>query len=210
MAPPRVVTKIASDTCCFEQFVAGAGDVALQPFGGDLAQRHQALLRALAHHAHHVVVEADLEQADADQLGNAQAGGVEQFEHGAVAQAERGLHVGCAEQVFHLLFRQGLGEALGRRRLVDVEQRITLQPALVQQPAVAAAQRRHQAPLAGRLDAAGAGVQVGEVGVDRRLVGADYRAVSGLREPAGEQREVAAVRSPACSSTSHRRATGRR
>jgi hypothetical protein len=67
-----------------------------------------------------------------------------------------------------------LGKALRLPRLVDVEQRVRLQPALVEQPAVAASQAGHQPALAVGPDAAGPRVQVGEVGVDRRAVSADY------------------------------------
>jgi hypothetical protein len=83
------------------------------------AERHQALLAALAEGAQHAFVEADFVQLQIDQFGDAQAGGVERFQHGAVAQAERGVEVGGVEQAADLFFRHDLGQARGRAGLAS-------------------------------------------------------------------------------------------
>jgi hypothetical protein len=85
--------------------------VARNPVARYLAKRHQALLAALAQHAQHAFVHADVEGLERDQLAHAQAAGVHQLQHGAVAQAQRRIHVGRAQQQFHLRLRQCLGHA---------------------------------------------------------------------------------------------------
>ena len=52
------------------------------------ADRHDARLAALAEHAHFAAVEIEIEPAQADQFGQAQAAGIEQLEHRAVAHGQ--------------------------------------------------------------------------------------------------------------------------
>jgi hypothetical protein len=75
------------------------------------AERHQALLAALAHHPQHAFVQAQLKGLERDQLAHAQAAGVHQLQHGAVAQAQRRVHVGRVQQRLHLRLAQRLGHA---------------------------------------------------------------------------------------------------
>ena len=62
------------------------------------SRRHQPLLRALAENAQHASVEVHFEHLQPDQFRDAQAGGVEHFEHGAVAHAERRVRIRRREQ----------------------------------------------------------------------------------------------------------------
>ena len=58
-----------------------------------LAERHQPLLRPLAHHAQHTRLEIGLEGPERHELRDPQARGVQHFEHRAIAQSERRLRI---------------------------------------------------------------------------------------------------------------------
>ena len=64
----------------------GVGQVTDDPFPRHLAERHQPLFAALAHNAQHAFVQADMKGFQPDQFADAQAAGIHQLEHGAVAQ----------------------------------------------------------------------------------------------------------------------------
>ena len=57
--------------------------------GGTLAHRHDALLGALAHAAHHALAQVDVGDAQRHELGDPQSRAVEQLEHRPVAQSAR-------------------------------------------------------------------------------------------------------------------------
>ena len=110
--------------------------VALHRVDGGLADRHDALLVALADHvddAERLVEVVDLERAH---LARAQAGGVHEFQHGAVAQPEgavvraRGL-----DQFLHLARRERAGELLPRGGPLQEARRVLLQLEVGVQPA---------------------------------------------------------------------------
>ena len=61
--------------------------IAAHPVGRLLADRHEPLLVALADARQVLLVEVQIGGADADQLGDAHAGRVEQLDHRAIAQA---------------------------------------------------------------------------------------------------------------------------
>ena len=87
------------------------------------ADRHDAGLAALAEHAHFAAVEIQVDPAQADQFGQAQPAGIEQFQHGPVAQRQLAAAVGFDQRgglvdIEHL--RQGaahLGAAHAEHRL---------------------------------------------------------------------------------------------
>src|SRR5439155_9853163 len=54
-----------------------ASEIALEPIDRLFTERHQPLLASLAEHAHDAHVEAYLGELETDQLGHAQAGGVQ-------------------------------------------------------------------------------------------------------------------------------------
>ncbi|MNV28575.1 hypothetical protein D3C71_1197700 [compost metagenome] len=132
------------------------------------AQRHQAVFAALAqHHAHHAFIQADVQRAHAHQFGHTQTGGVQRFQHGAVAQAARLRHVGRAQQGVHLLLGQGLGQA---RRLLGGDQGqagVAFRAMFAQRPGKEAAQRGQAAVGGG---GAGFFVAEGEPGFDVGLL----------------------------------------
>ena len=117
MPSPRWVTNSASHQLACEQGRTAFREIAPDPVQRFFAQRHQTFLAALAHHAHHAHVQAHLRHAQADQLGHAQAAGVQHFQHGAVAQAQRRFDIRRIQQQLDILFGEALGQAarqLGR------------------------------------------------------------------------------------------------
>ena len=70
------------------------GQPAVERAGGRVAEGHDALLAALAEHAHHVAVAVHVVDVEAGQLADPDAGGVEQLEHRHVAQPDRAAVVG--------------------------------------------------------------------------------------------------------------------
>ena len=87
--------------------------VALQPAARFFAKRHQTLLVAFAHHAQHAFVQPHLKGLERDQFRHAQAAGIHQLQHGAVAQAQGLPRSGGAEQGLHMGLRQGFGHPQG-------------------------------------------------------------------------------------------------
>ena len=61
----------------------------VQCLARERADRHHARLVALAQHAHRVVGEIDVVDLQPRELGQAQAGRIEQLEHGAIAHGQR-------------------------------------------------------------------------------------------------------------------------
>ena len=122
---------------------ASAFHIPRDPFRRLLAERHQALLRALAHRAHHASVEVHFEGLQRHQLGHAQPGGVEQLEHRAVAQAHGRGRVRRGEQRFDVRLRQRFREARRALGRIELERRIDLDAPLAQAVLVEALQRRH-------------------------------------------------------------------
>ncbi|MCY1411939.1 hypothetical protein D9M71_273350 [compost metagenome] len=92
-----------------EQFSAAIAQVALQPHHRLFAHGHQALLAALAHYPQHALAQVDLIQGQADQFGHTQPAGIQHFEHGPVALADRLAQIRCHQQGFHVGFRERLG-----------------------------------------------------------------------------------------------------
>lgn len=91
-------------------------------FTGRLTEGHEAGLSAFADDADEAGVEVDIFEAGVAEFRHAEATGVEEFEHGAVAEAERvttadavdeASHVGFVESFRKVLFwpweRKGLG-----------------------------------------------------------------------------------------------------
>ncbi|MNF88826.1 hypothetical protein D3C84_713290 [compost metagenome] len=164
--------------------------VTLDPGDGFLAQGHQALLAALAEHLEHALAQVDLFQGQADQFGDAQAAGVEHFEHGAVAQADGVFQVGGFQQGFDIRLGQRLGQRPPQLRQVHLQGGVFGYQVLAQQEAVEAAQPGKETCRGASLVAlAQAPGQVVEDEVATGLV----RFQAPLMEPAVEMREVAAV-----------------
>ena len=75
-----------------------------------VTQWHQPVASTFAGHAHRALAQVERGRRQADQLAHAQAGGVHQLEHRAVAQAGGRIDVGRGQQRLDLAFRQRLGQ----------------------------------------------------------------------------------------------------
>src|SRR5206468_2204774 len=64
------------------------GEIAVQPLPGRPAERDEPLPPALSRHAQHAVGQVDGIAGQADELGDAQAAGIGELEHGPVANAQ--------------------------------------------------------------------------------------------------------------------------
>ena len=114
---------------------------------GSFAQGHQPFLAALAEDADNPHVKVDFVQFQAHQLGNAQTGGVEGFQHGAVTLTQRGVVSGRGKQGFDLLFGHPLGQARRFGRHGDFQRRVAPDPPARQQVAKKTAEGREVAHL---------------------------------------------------------------
>ncbi len=65
-------------------------------------------------------VEVEVPDGEVDEFGDAHSCGVEEFEHGAVAQAFRGFRIWGVEEGFDFAFGEVDGISLGETRQVDV------------------------------------------------------------------------------------------
>ena len=122
-----------------EDFRPRLVQIAAEPVDGLFAEWHQALLAAFAEGAQHAFVETDFVQFQIDQLGNAQARGVEGFQHGAVAQAEGAVGVRRGEQAVNLFLRHDLGQARRAGRIGEFQRRVGGDAAAPELPAIEAA-----------------------------------------------------------------------
>ena len=91
------------------------GQVGVDAFTRHLTKGHQPLLVALAHDAQHAFVHAQVVSLQTDQLAHAQTTGVQELEHGAVAQAQGGF-IGRTQKIVNLGLRHGFGHAQGLAR----------------------------------------------------------------------------------------------
>ncbi|MCY1428544.1 hypothetical protein D9M71_444330 [compost metagenome] len=121
------------------------GQPLFQRLAGLAADRQHAGLAALAVHLHQAARQVELLQVEAGQLRQAQAGGVEQLEHGLVAAGEKFI-LDCAfQQLQGAVGVEGLGQAplaLGCRQAVG---RIVAAVAFAVEVAVEATHCREQA-----------------------------------------------------------------
>ena len=167
-----------------------AGEVALERCLGGAAERHDALLPALAGHAQRAGLEADVGEREVARLGGAQAAAVEELEQRAVAQVAR-LGAGRrVEQARDLVGRERRRQRARAARPGHERGRAALDRAAVMHPRVGAADGAQLAGGRGRRIPAGA--QVGGVAAQRARVGRARLDVGG-GEPAVELVEVGRV-----------------
>ena len=69
------------------------------------SNRDEAFLAALADAGQVLLGQMQVGEAHADELGDAQARGVQQLDHRAIAQAQRSRHVGLRDERVHILER---------------------------------------------------------------------------------------------------------
>ncbi len=129
-------------------------EVGGEPFPRLFAEGHQSLLAALAQHPHVAAGEVCRRHREIYQFGNPHAGGVEQVQHGMVAEQERRRGGGGAEQPIHLGDGQHLGQAAARLGQVDVQRRVGGDQFVGDQKAEEGAQAGDAAGVAAVRDAA--------------------------------------------------------
>ena len=115
-----------------------------QPLPRDAADRHRALLVALADHGQVPGFEIHLAHLQRDDLRDPQAGGVQQLDHRAVALASA-LSSWAASNCVHLVRAERARQPLPEARQVNVARRIDGEDLLAQQEREEAAQRREHA-----------------------------------------------------------------
>jgi len=160
--------------------------VELQPDLRLGAEGHQALASALAQHAQHGLVHAQLHGLQGHQFTHAQAAGIHQFEHRAVAPAQRCGRVGCGQQRLHLRFAEHLGHAQRLARRQQAQRGVGSEQMLAHGPAEVAPE--HGQAAVGRRRA-GAGVAVGHIGQQVGLHAGRQRPA----QPGTVKRQVAPV-----------------
>ena len=96
------------------------------------ADWHQTFALTLAQHANHAVDKIQLWPAQSGQLADPQAGGIEQFQHGAIAGADVGL-VRNVEQGQYLIDIEDFRETTANLRCTYALGRVMLQAALFAQ-----------------------------------------------------------------------------
>ncbi len=105
------------------------------------AHGHDALLLAFAAHPQPFAVGRDGREREGDQLGDPQAGGVEELEEGREPQRIRALvGAGGGDQRLDLLLAQEPRQRAGELRCVDVQGRLVLAAALEVEEAIILAQ----------------------------------------------------------------------
>jgi hypothetical protein len=118
-----------------QDLLAGTGDELLQPLERLLAERNQSLAPALARDADDALVEIDLAEPEADELGDPQPGGVEHLEHGPVPVAEGVAGIGRIEQRLDLVLAQRLRQRPADLRHRDLRGGVLARTALAHEPA---------------------------------------------------------------------------
>jgi hypothetical protein len=139
------------------------GEVAHDPLPRHLAERHQALLAALAHDAQHALVEAEVKGLEPTSSLTRRPLA---YSSSSMARSRRpsGVSlVGRGQQRLDLGFAQRLGNAQRLFGRLQLERRVRLYQALAQRPAEVALEHREPAVGRGRL---GRGMPGGKVAVE--------------------------------------------
>ncbi len=128
-----------------EQIRATFLHVAANSISGLFAEGHQSFLGALAQHPHKATAQVEGGGGHVDQFRNSHSGGVEQVQHGDVAEGERrGCFVAAQEQV-NLSHGKNLGQGAARFGQVNEMGGIGLDQVLCQQKTKKSAQARDAA-----------------------------------------------------------------
>ena len=107
-----------------------------QTVSGHVAKRHQSFFAAFSHDAKHPLIQRHMQGFEFDQLGHSQTTGVQQLQHGFVAQTKGGIRIGCRQQCIDLLFRQSFGNPQGLLGSQHSEGGVDFDNALTQCPTV--------------------------------------------------------------------------
>ena len=131
------------------QIGATLAEVALERLRRRTPDDDHPLLVPLAAHAHQVLAQVDARDVEADDLGEAQPGGVHQLQDRAVAQAEGFVGVGGLYHGGELVLAQYLRQPAFALGAADAHQRVALQVTLAHEVAVEGVDGAHLAADAG-------------------------------------------------------------
>lgn len=182
-----------------EELGSGGGEVVVDPGGGALAGGQESVASAFALvDEEGVLVGVDVVEVEVGEFAASDAGGVEDFEHAAVASAERGGEVGEREDVFGLLCCEVVAwELEGRGRQFDRTGRVVVDVAVGVEPSVETADGDEVLLFgAGRQWCAGGGdvtVEVEPVGVHGVVVDVDRCCDVVVDRPLGEAGECSSA-----------------
>src|SRR5581483_9323577 len=110
--------------------------IAKKRFTGLASERHLADLGAFALHDQVISVEVHLMHEQQDQLRHTQTGGVQQLEHGAVAQPEGRGWIGLRDQLTDVIAVKNVRQLARGGALADLRQRIFLDQLLLFEKAI--------------------------------------------------------------------------
>jgi len=111
------------------------------------AERDDAALLALAEGLHEARLEVHVPEAEPDEFGDPQSGGVHRVEHRRVPEAEGRRVVGGCEQGEDLIRADGLRQRAPRAGPIDELGRVACDEPLREQPLVETSDRREHARL---------------------------------------------------------------
>ena len=132
----------------------------------------------------------EIREPYADELGDAQAGRVQQLDHRAIAQAERRGRVGLIEQPIHFIEREKLGQRRPRARRAQVVGGARADPSIEHEEAIEAADGGDAARNRSRREAAGS--LLAHERLERRAIERVERAACGGGIPS-ERGQIARV-----------------
>ena len=114
-----------------------------------LAQGHCPLFRSFPHHDEIPALKIDIGQFEPDQLADPETRGIEQFQHGFIAQPDRRGGLGLVQQRINVETRKRLGETFPPARRLQVFRRVRVRQSVDQQKFMKSPDRG-QAPRSGR------------------------------------------------------------
>ena len=118
----------------FEQLRAGDMDVALDGSHGVFTDGDDAFFLPFAAHTQDAVLQVEVAEAQADEFADAQAAGVEQFEHGGVAVAGWRGGVGGGQQFFDVCFADAARQRFLQARRFETGGRVVVAVTVLGQP----------------------------------------------------------------------------
>lgn len=126
--------------------------VVFDTFPGRLAKGHQPFFVALAQHPQMTAGHVAGLHRQADQFRDPQAGGIQEMQHGIVAQNKRCFFFRQRQELFDLGDAQGLGQAVAGFGRVDIKHRVAGEPFFPAEESKKTAKRRQPPGIAAGAD----------------------------------------------------------
>lgn len=162
----------------------------VEPVGGGVAEGDQAFLATFADNSDEGRIQVQLVETKTHELGDAQSGCVQGFDHGPVSQSEEGVGVGDLEQLLDVFGRQGMRHRVPELRVLNVGGGISFDHFRQQEKAIESAHRR-QCSCGGPCGQAGVPA---ESEIAANLMALDVGEINAVfREPREKSSEVSAI-----------------